>query len=96
ELTLNNSKACLREKSNYLVNVQIGEPTKIYQSPISSVIHFEPTPLIKRLLNINEVLQDDDDSNVDRNNREDEHRQQKKRSSILAWPSTSQTNFWIL
>ncbi|CAF4465088.1 unnamed protein product, partial [Rotaria magnacalcarata] len=49
ELTLNNSKACLREKSNYLVNVQIEEPTKIYQSPISSVIHFEPTPLIKRL-----------------------------------------------
>ncbi|CAM4797342.1 unnamed protein product [Rotaria magnacalcarata] len=96
ELTLNNSKVCLREKSNYLVNVQIEEPTKIYQSPISSVIHFEPTPLIKRLLNIDEVLQDDDDSNVDRNNREDEHRQQKKRSSILASPSTSQTNFSIL
>jgi dsRNA-specific ribonuclease len=53
----------INEKSNYLINVKIEEPTKIiYQSPISSVIHFEPTPIIKRLLNIEEVLHDDNDN----------------------------------
>ncbi|CAF4390157.1 unnamed protein product, partial [Rotaria sordida] len=48
ELTVNNSKKLIKDKSNYLTNVKIEEPTQIYQSPISSVIHFEPTPLIKR------------------------------------------------
>jgi dsRNA-specific ribonuclease len=61
ELTPTNSKYLIPEKSNYLTNVQIEEPTQIYQSPISSVIHFEPTPLIKRLLNIEDVLHDDDE-----------------------------------
>ena len=62
EITTNHSKNLINEKSNYLTNVQIEEPTtQIYQSPISSVIHFEPTPLIKRLLNIEEVLHDEED-----------------------------------
>jgi endoribonuclease Dicer len=34
----------------------------IHQSPMSSVIHFEPTAIIKRLLNIEEVLHDDDEA----------------------------------
>lgn len=51
------------EKSNYLTNVQIEEPTQLIQSPppVTSVIHFEPTPLIKRLLNIEDVLHDEND-----------------------------------
>lgn len=62
----NSQEKILNEKSNYLTNVQIEEPKQIiHQSPTSSssVIHFEPTPLIKRLLNIEEVLHDDD--NID-------------------------------
>ncbi|CAF4350884.1 unnamed protein product, partial [Adineta steineri] len=56
-----NSKKQVFEPSNYLTNVQIEEPTQISQTSISSpVIHFEPTPLIKRLLNIDEVLHDDE------------------------------------
>jgi len=47
------------ESSNYLVNVQIEQPKQIVQS--SPVIHFEPTPMIKRLLNIEDVLNDDEE-----------------------------------
>ena len=53
-------RACI-EKSNYLTNVQIEQPTELYQSPVSSVIHFEPTAFIKRMLNIEEVLHDDNE-----------------------------------
>lgn len=51
------------EKPNYLTNVQIEEPTQLVQPlpPVFPVIHFEPTPLIKRLLNIEDVIHDDDD-----------------------------------
>ena len=61
ELPKNNIQKIINEKSNYLKNVQIEESTQIHQSPVSSVIHFEPTPLIKRLLNIEDVLHDDDE-----------------------------------
>jgi endoribonuclease Dicer len=58
----NSKEKLIHAKSNYLTNVQIEEPTQIiHQSPISSVIHFEPTPIIKRLLNIEEVIHDDDE-----------------------------------
>ncbi|CAF1396567.1 unnamed protein product [Adineta steineri] len=61
EIPTTNSKKQVFEPSNYLTNVQIEEPTQISQTSISSpVIHFEPTPLIKRLLNIDEVLHDDE------------------------------------
>ncbi|CAF1277771.1 unnamed protein product [Adineta steineri] len=61
EIPATNSKKQVFEPSNYLTNVQIEEPTQISQTSISSpVIHFEPTPLIKRLLNIDEVLHDDE------------------------------------
>lgn len=51
----------LIQKSNYLTNVQIEETTQLIQSSpiVSSVIHFEPSPVIKRLLNLEEVLHDD-------------------------------------
>ncbi len=64
ELTIKNNfkDKLITKNSNYLTNVQIEEPKQItYQSSISSVIHFEPTPIIKRLLNIEEVLYDDDE-----------------------------------
>ncbi|CAF4645883.1 unnamed protein product [Rotaria sp. Silwood1] len=73
ELTTNNSKKLINDKSNYLTNVQIEEPTQIYQSPISSVIHFEPTAIIKRLLNIEEVLHDDDDDDEKEKEKELKH-----------------------
>ncbi|CAF4672430.1 unnamed protein product [Rotaria sp. Silwood1] len=82
ELTTNNSKKLINDKSNYLTNVQIEEPTQIYQSPISSVIHFEPTPIIKRLLNIEEVLHDDDDDDDD-DEKEKEKEKELKHSSPL-------------
>ena len=51
------------QQSNYLNNVEIEETTNFSQ-PVSSsaVIHFEPTPALKRLLNINEVLHDENDN----------------------------------
>jgi dsRNA-specific ribonuclease len=56
------SKIDFKEKSNYLINVQIEEPTQIIHP--STVIHFEPTPMIKRLLNIEEVLHDDQEEEI--------------------------------
>jgi len=50
---------CIDEKSNFLSNVQIEETVQLYQSAVSSVIHFEATPLVKRMLNIDDVLHDD-------------------------------------
>lgn len=66
--TQSNEKSSM-EKSNYLTNVQIEEPAQFVHSsplpppppPVSSVIHFEPTPMIKRLLNIEDVLHDDEE-----------------------------------
>ena len=55
----NQLEKLIDEQSNYLSNVQIEETVQLYQSPVSSVIHFEPTPLIKRMLNIDDVLHDD-------------------------------------
>ncbi|CAF0778180.1 unnamed protein product [Adineta ricciae] len=58
-----NSKNLVEEKSNYLTNVQIEEPTHVPCPPVTvspSVIHFEPTPFVKRLLNIEDVIHDDE------------------------------------
>lgn len=62
----------VRSTSNYLSNVEIEEPTKIcHNTTTSPVIHFEPTPMIKRLLNIEEVLNDENelDSETEKSNR---------------------------
>ncbi|UJR26111.1 hypothetical protein I4U23_007457 [Adineta vaga] len=82
-LTTNTPKKVIYEKSNYLTNVQIEEPTQTMSQPFttsSSVIHFEPTPLIKRLLNIEDVLQDDD---------EDNEQDRKQSSQELVKPSVT-------
>lgn len=63
------------ENSNYLTNVQIEQPKQIVQPSSSpSVIHFEPTPMIKRLLNIDDVINDDEEE-------EKEEQQQKETKS---------------
>ena len=75
------------EKSNYLTNVQIEEPTQLIHSsppPVSSVIHFEPTPMIKRLLNIEEVLHDENDDE----NEETEKIEQIVQPSIIPMKTT--------
>ena len=89
ELKVNSNNIIHNDQSTYLTNVQIEEPTQIHQVPVSSVIHFEPTPLVKRLLNIKEVLQHDSD------NEEDEVKYSS--SSISVQPSIStQTSFPII
>ena len=96
ELTKSNSKELIYEKSNYLANVQIEEPTQFHQPSESSVIHFEPTPLVRRLLNIEEVLHDND-NNSDNSN--DDKEGKAKYSSPLPLTQCSistQTNSVLL
>ena len=58
------SRKPVNETSNYLQNVKIEERTQIQQASVPSVIHFEPTPFIRRLLNIEDVLHDDHDNHT--------------------------------
>lgn len=91
-ITTNHPKELFNDKSNYLTNVQIEKPTEIYQSLKSSVIHFEPTPLIKRLLNIEEILHDDNnDDDEDKANDELKHSSSSIQSSL-----SSKTNLLSL